>query len=397
LNEDWIVFHTAKYSGSGFDREVHAQKFGWNAGYNTPNFGNPVPNGVPLEVPNDEFPASRHMNTDFMTADGRLVTFAVFNDGSVQAKAQVSSNGTWGAWGTLAPGTGFKCISPLQLTNDTFLCYGVGDGTAAWLTTQTQANGGWTAWANLGGSFSFIEGVRYEDGRNAAFACGDGHPSYPGNGTPIYLNSETSPGGSWTGWQPVSSGNGFAHASPILLPDQKLVCFGVGYNSPVWIARQTNVNGGFSAWQSLGGSYSFIRACRISDGRLVVFACGNRTGVYANAEVTSGGAWGGWQLISPGTGFTRIKPIYRSDGIFICYGAGDGTAGWINWQNAPNGTWAGWNNLLGGGFRTIHGLIAPDGRNISFAHGYNTADWINSQTVPGGGWTGWASLGGTVQ
>jgi GH43 family beta-xylosidase len=397
LNEDWIVFHTAKYSGSGFSREVHIQKFGWNAGYNTPNFGHPIPNATALEVPNDEYPASRHVDTDFMTTDGRLVTFGLFNDGSVRSEAQVSSNGAWGAWGTISPGTGFSCISPLKLTNDAFVCYGVGNGTPVWFTSQTVPNGTWTAWVNLGGTNFYAEGVRFSDGRNAVFACGKGHPSYPGNGTPVFLNQQTNVGGSWAGWNVVAPGTGFAQVSPLLTPDQKMVCFGVGYNSEVWMTKQTNVNGGFSAWQSLGGAYSFIEACQIADGRFVVFACGNRTEVFANAEVTPGGAWGGWQRLSAGTGFTRIKPVYRPDGTFVCYGAGDGTAGWINWQNLPNGAWAGWNNLLGAGFRTAHGLTAPDGRNIAFAHGYNSTDWINSQTNAGGGWTGWLSLGGTLK
>ncbi|HEU5124161.1 MAG TPA: hypothetical protein VFW05_08885, partial [Verrucomicrobiae bacterium] len=396
--EDWIVFHTAKYSGAGYNREVHAQKFTWNTTYQTPYFGSPQPNSTPLEVPNDEYPASRQMNTDFMTSDGRLVTFGVFNDGSVRANAQVSSNGAFGGWGIVSPGTGFSCISPLKLANDTFLCYGVGNGTPVWLTTQTNMNGGWTPWTSLGGTFSFVEGLRFANGRNVAFACGGA--TYPGSGTPISFNSQTSSNGSWTGWQVVAPGTGFAHLSPVLTPDQRLTCFGVGYNSPVWMSVQTNAGGGFSAWNNLGGTFSFVRACQIPDGRYVVFACGNRTEVYAKTQISTNGTfgtWRSWQLISSGTGFTRIKPIYRSDGIFICYGAGDGTAGWINWQTAPNSAWAGWNSLTGAGFRTIHGLVAPDLRNIAFAHGYNSAGWIDQQTTPGGGWTGWQSLGGSLK
>ncbi len=46
--EDWIVYHAAKYSGSGWDRNIRAQKFTWNAD-SSPNFGIPIPVGVPVK------------------------------------------------------------------------------------------------------------------------------------------------------------------------------------------------------------------------------------------------------------------------------------------------------------------------------------------------------------
>jgi len=52
--EDWIVYHAAKYKGSGWDRDVRMQKFGWNND-DSPNFGAPVSAGVLLEVPSGSF------------------------------------------------------------------------------------------------------------------------------------------------------------------------------------------------------------------------------------------------------------------------------------------------------------------------------------------------------
>lgn len=39
-SEDWIVYHTARYSGSGFDRQVRAKRFLWHKD-GTPDFGEP--------------------------------------------------------------------------------------------------------------------------------------------------------------------------------------------------------------------------------------------------------------------------------------------------------------------------------------------------------------------
>ena len=38
---DWIVYHTSKYKGSGWERHVLAQPFAWNED-GSPNFGSPL-------------------------------------------------------------------------------------------------------------------------------------------------------------------------------------------------------------------------------------------------------------------------------------------------------------------------------------------------------------------
>ena len=54
--EDWIVYHgkeTDEYTYAG--RSTRAQKIAWRAD-GTPDFGRPVPRGVPLAVPSGERP-----------------------------------------------------------------------------------------------------------------------------------------------------------------------------------------------------------------------------------------------------------------------------------------------------------------------------------------------------
>jgi GH43 family beta-xylosidase len=48
--EDWILYHAAKHRGAGWNRDVRAQKFTWNAD-GAPHFGAPVPPGEPLALP----------------------------------------------------------------------------------------------------------------------------------------------------------------------------------------------------------------------------------------------------------------------------------------------------------------------------------------------------------
>ena len=48
--EDWIIYHAAKHRGAGWNRHLRAQKFTWQAD-GSPDFGLPVPAGMPLPAP----------------------------------------------------------------------------------------------------------------------------------------------------------------------------------------------------------------------------------------------------------------------------------------------------------------------------------------------------------
>ncbi|OZB92242.1 family 43 glycosylhydrolase [Paenibacillus sp. XY044] len=51
--EDWIIYHAARWSGSGWTRKVYTQKFTWNDD-NTPNLGEPVDPNIPIATPSGE-------------------------------------------------------------------------------------------------------------------------------------------------------------------------------------------------------------------------------------------------------------------------------------------------------------------------------------------------------
>lgn len=48
--EDWIVYHAAKFSGAGWNRNVRMQPFRWQPD-GSPDFGAPVSAGVPVPIP----------------------------------------------------------------------------------------------------------------------------------------------------------------------------------------------------------------------------------------------------------------------------------------------------------------------------------------------------------
>jgi GH43 family beta-xylosidase len=51
--EDWIFYHSKKSTKPGWERDIRLQPFSWHPD-DSPNFGKPVPAGVPLKVPSGE-------------------------------------------------------------------------------------------------------------------------------------------------------------------------------------------------------------------------------------------------------------------------------------------------------------------------------------------------------
>lgn len=51
--EDWIIYHCARYSGSGWDRVIQTQEFTWNTD-GSPNFGTPVDATTSITIPSGE-------------------------------------------------------------------------------------------------------------------------------------------------------------------------------------------------------------------------------------------------------------------------------------------------------------------------------------------------------
>jgi GH43 family beta-xylosidase len=69
--QDWIFYHAAKYSGAGWSRNIRMQSFSWTAaGY--PNFGQPIPAGVPVPIPSGDAFTPARFNAITPQPDGTI-------------------------------------------------------------------------------------------------------------------------------------------------------------------------------------------------------------------------------------------------------------------------------------------------------------------------------------
>lgn len=67
--EDWLIYHTAKWSGAGWTRLVRTQPFTWHDD-NTPNLGEPADPNVPIALPSGEAGRLRYEAEAAMLSDG---------------------------------------------------------------------------------------------------------------------------------------------------------------------------------------------------------------------------------------------------------------------------------------------------------------------------------------
>ncbi|CAF0896877.1 unnamed protein product [Rotaria sordida] len=104
--EDWIIYHSARYSGSGWTRQIRAQQFTWNMD-STPNLGSPVNPNIPIHIPSgdqnrDRYEAehARHFNGPYAhphssASNGFKMGYIDYPDSIVQFTIQCPKAGTY--------------------------------------------------------------------------------------------------------------------------------------------------------------------------------------------------------------------------------------------------------------------------------------------------------------
>ena len=70
--EDWIVYHSARFKGAGWTRQIRAQRFTWNAD-STPNLGFPVAPNTPIALPSGDLSRTRYEAEDALLVNGSRV------------------------------------------------------------------------------------------------------------------------------------------------------------------------------------------------------------------------------------------------------------------------------------------------------------------------------------
>jgi hypothetical protein len=306
------------------------------------------------------------------------------SDSSLWTIAQPSPGAGWGTWQDLG---GTLASDPVMANPDTAPCCGVSSETfavfndgALWFIKGT-GTGSFSAWASLGGSLLGDPSVGInKDERLEVFGVGSDHA--------IWHIPQTSRGGGWGGW---SSLGGQVISDPTVVTNGPagplafcLEVFVIGGDQAVWHNFQTTPGGSWSGWQSLGGSMTGDLAVgRNNDGRLEVLARGTDNALWDLAETAPGGPWSSWVSLN---GVISSDPSVdiNNDGRLEAFVRGGDSALWHIVQVSAGGNWGDWSSLGGVLANGPTAARAYPGLLTAFIEGfYDTSLWYIQQLSPG--------------
>jgi hypothetical protein len=189
--------------------------------------------------------------------------------------------------------------------------------------------------------------------------------------------------------------------------------FSIGIDSAIWSIEQTNFQGGWGNWKSLGKpSKVNLRTADIGrneDGRLELFSIGIDGNLWHNWQIQPNKRWKGWyNLKMPSkTKLISASVGQNQDGRLEVFAIGANFGLWHIWQTQPNNGWSRWESMgkpiKSGRFETPIIAKNKDGRLELFMKGFtpgkgefefeDTDVWHRWQTSPNNGWSRWESMG----
>ena len=235
--------------------------------------------------------------------DGRLDVFCRMSDGSIRHKWEATGGG-WQAWESLGGSSAGDPVVALTWEGRQEL-YARGTDNLLYWKYQIN-NGSWSGWASLGGPIAGQSAIgRMSDGRTEVYCrFADGTLRYN-------RQASLDVGTSWLGWTTLSAsaGSDFVLARP---PSGLQEMYFTDTAGQVMRSRQMVADGGWTAWESLGGSA--IGAPIVGhhdDGRLQVFIFQTDGKMWGKSQL-SGGGWGAWTALSPVLFADLTPPVINS-------------------------------------------------------------------------------------
>lgn len=297
-------------------------------------------------------------------ADGRLEVYVRGANDALQRIGQTEANGAWGPWEELGGQADLLAVGPNQ--DGRLDVFARGRDRALWHVTQLVPNARWGPWTSMGGMVDMLAVAQNQDGRLEAFARGMDKA--------VWHAWETKPGGPWSAWASLGAP-----------PTGLLTTF-----SPTFLGGSA----GPGVAPSVGGPGTGAFGPALSGG--------SGLGEAALADSTFTPVLVPW-LPVPRTGQVDLVAVGRNqDGRLEVFARGADKALWHTWQldppgedEAPKARWSAWASL-GGAVDMLAVAQNQDGRLEVFARGTDRALYSMAQTAPNSGWTPWNRLGGII-
>ncbi|KAK0703712.1 hypothetical protein B0T26DRAFT_732354 [Lasiosphaeria miniovina] len=346
-------------------------------------------------------------------AQGRLELFAHGSDGALWHVWQQAVNGGWSGWYSHGSPSGVVLGgSPIVGRNvdGRLQVFVRGNEGNLWSVPQSSPGGGWGGWISLGhpqavGITDSASVAANADGRLEIFAQGVDQN--------LYHIWQTTPGGSWSGWDLRGSPSGGIEGvlSIATSQDGRMEVFAVGNDGALWHIWQLSVNGGWSNWfnhgtpsgETFAGSGIPPMTAAQSDGRIQLFIPSASGKMWRISQTTINGGWTSFVSHgnpgSPSKLFTDPGAIIaQADGTLIFTMPAQGGIYQIS-QTKPSGDWSSWSLQVpsGSGPEPTDGSVAlaqnADGRLELAMLGSDRAIWHVWQPQRNSPWSQPATFG----
>lgn len=225
--------------------------------------------------------------------DGRILLAGLCPDGSVKVIWQLSNTDTsrqsWSSWKNLW-GTNLKQLVCKKNASGRIVVFALSNDGSVYHCWQSEPGSSeWSNWAPLGGTeLKKIDVEKNADGRLALFAIG--------GDSRVYEIEQTSPDGAWNQWTTLN-GENIIDINSEISKGGRVVVFALHSDGAIDHAWQYDPNGGnWSNWVQLGTGFERLSSCRFNDGTLGVVAAYEDKIKYIRQKFPDG-TWGDWQNI----------------------------------------------------------------------------------------------------
>ncbi len=169
--EDWIVYHAARYPGARWTRNIRTQNFGWHKG-GTPRFGGPCSPDAPIQLPGGEPVHQRYEAEDADLAGtaksvpcdgashGAKVGYIDTPESHVEFRTEIHEEGRYNLSIRFGNGTAKKEVASHKLSVN-----------GKPVSDVKYPNSGWNNWFNAGAQVELKSGVntiRFSKGQGFA-------------------------------------------------------------------------------------------------------------------------------------------------------------------------------------------------------------------------------------
>ncbi len=276
--------------------------------------------------------------------------------------------------------------------NGTLALVGVGSGGSVEVDTQKGTTAGDSAPQGWSGFTPLPNGVTSTGGVTEVTNADDTLEVFVPGASGVYALAETQPNGPWGGWQSLG-GQGMHDLAAATNPDGSVSLFGIGAGGDLWVDSESAPGVGWSGWTELGGRtvQPGYTVGQEANGLLEVF--GRSDGAVWSMVETKPGTWASWQSLGGSVG-PQLAVGTDLDGTVNLFGTGSN--GELEVDRQEKGHWTGWRRIGGPALR--QGIaVGQDATGDLVMFGITAKGYVAAVTErqPGGGFGRWSDLGGS--